>query len=305
MAVAEACDCRTEVRRARRCRAIATPGHRQTRRGPEREIVRNTPLREGLKNIAAVVFIFVFLFGLVFTGCAFADGSPKSRSEFLPIGLSLLGASLVPLAVLIWMHFQRDLAPDLLSKISRRYFNANGLCFVIVPVAADGKLLLRIHYQSRHVGASVANVIIRPSPGFFLQSAKINAWQVRFECPEAGYGVVSVPVSLPARYQGTSQKFDLWAQVQYPEGKGKTVRFGEGAEVGNAPPMPQIAGAALIVAGAVVGLHVHPRRSAHVTLRLPTGVAEHVPHNEPAVSTVLWKWGDSIPVEFSHLTRGA
>jgi hypothetical protein len=95
-----------------------------------------------------------------------------------------------------------------------------------------------------------------------------------------------VPWAVPDKFQGKTQALDVAANVRYPEGKGKMVRYRGGVQVGKAST--DAWKVALTVAAAMAG-HITVTSPAKVKLPLPRNVFETVPDDAPIVTEILWQ----------------
>ncbi len=111
-----------------------------------------------------------------------------------------------------------------------------------------------------------------------------------------------MPLSVPTRYQGAVQKFDIGARVQFPQGRGKMLRFRDGIRVGSAR-FQQKRDHVLTVAAAAAGivLITHP---ASIKLRLPQNVAESTPEDAAIDTIEIWNLGNAahhrLPASDAH-----
>jgi hypothetical protein len=138
-------------------------------------------------------------------------------------------------------------------------------------------------------------VVLQPSKGFFLLRPGLASMTVELECPAGGYGVTSIPWPVAKKFQGKKQLFDVGADVFYPEGRGKMIRYRGGVQV-------RTAGidawrAILTVAGAMGGMIVLTS-SAKVKLKLPIDVEESIDDDLPISTKIIWKV-DEAPVDAS------
>src|SRR5262249_3984613 len=136
------------------------------------------------------------------------------------------------LGLLFWSLTRKDKFPDLLRKACGGYFERDGFCFAIIPVASNCQSRVDVYFQSRFERNSRAQVVIRPSRQFFLNRRPIESLTVEIECAGGAYGVARVPWAVPARFQGKKQSFDVGAHVEYPSGRGAMVRYRDGIHVG-------------------------------------------------------------------------
>ena len=118
---------------------------------------------------------------------------------------------------------------------------------------------------------------------------------VEIECPAGGYGMTNVPWPVGRKFQGKTQSLDVGADVFYPEGRGKMIRYRGGLQVGTAGF--DTWKAVLTVAGAMGGMIVLSR-TAKVKLKLPVDVEESVDDDLPISTRIVWKLSDA-PDHFS------
>lgn len=199
------------------------------------------------------------------------------------------------LGLLLWSLFRRDKAPDYLKKVGGSLLERDGFCFKVLANSVKGRCYLDLHFQSRYERPSRAMVVLQPSKGFFLVRPGLASMTVEIECPTGGYGVTSVPWPVGKKFQGKTQSLDVGADVFYPEGRGKMIRYRGGLQVGTAGF--DTWKATLTVAGAMGGMIVLSR-AAKVKLKLPVDVEESVDDELPISTKIVWKLGD-VPDHFS------
>jgi hypothetical protein len=191
------------------------------------------------------------------------------------------------LGILVWAALRKDKAPDLLRELVRRPFGQAGFCFAIIPAARDGTRYLDLYYQNRYARACRAVVVLKPVRGFFLNRPDLACFSPAIDCPGGAFGVITLPWGIPQQFQGQKQWIDVAADVSYPGGRGRMLRFKDGLTVGSGGS----AGAAwrmTLTIGAALAGHIHLTRPAQLRLKLPTGVRETVPTETPLINQVLW-----------------
>jgi len=244
-------------------------------------------MREGLKGALGVVFIFALMGAVMGYAANFKD----PLWHWLAPG----SGAIVALACGIGMakiEFRKDLVPDFLYQEVKRYFDCNGFCFAIAAGVENGEAVINILFQNRHDRRVEGRVALRPAQGF-LARAKIPIFGVDISCPPAGFGVARVPWPVPAKYQGTRQKFDVGADVRHPDGLGKCLRFRISLVLRGNANFKNPFGTAMTVAGLATGAIIIST-PASVTVTLPSNVAEVLPDvTAPAIIT-LWKLGDPV-----------
>jgi hypothetical protein len=106
-------------------------------------------------------------------------------------------------------------------------------------------------------------------------------------------------VPLPQSAQGTRQKFDVGASVEYPTGRGRRLRYREGIAIPHNSTFGNAFGKAVALAGAAAGVIVfsHP---ASIMINLPTGVAETIPEDSMPTVETRWTLGDEVPPMSRH-----
>ncbi len=198
------------------------------------------------------------------------------------------------LGLLLWSLFRRDKAPDFLKKIQGRLLERDSLCFKVIANPVKGRCYLDLHFQNRYERPSQAMVVLQPSKGFFLTRPDVAGMTVEIECPAGGYGVTSVPWPIAKKFQGKTQLLDVGADVRYPEGKGRMIRFRGGLQVNSAGrdvwrTVITVAGA---MAGSIGGMIVLSK-PAKVKLKFPVDVEESVDDDLPISTKIVWKLGDA------------
>lgn len=240
---------------------------------------------ESTKAVCAVVLIAAS----VAAGLGWMTDRPHTMIWGLRIGGPLV--AVLALGLLLKLQFRVDLAPDYLYERSKAYFNRDGFCFAVSSTAADGVGYIEVYFQSQRDAPCLGRVALRPARGFFLTRAKIETIICEIECAPGGFGVARIPVSIPAALQGKRLAFEVGASAQYPDGKGRRIRFRDGIFLRANTRFGDAFTTGLKVATVATGgiLLSHP---AKVTLDLPVGVSEHVqPTSTPDIKT-LWALGD-------------
>ena len=245
-----------------------------------------------MRESAKVLCVVVLLFGAPLAAIAWFDGKIDFMQPailFWKYGLPLL--CLAAIGVFLKIHFRADEAPDYLSPRGR-FFNRGGFCFNVLPDVVDGVCVFVVFFQNQYENRSVGRVALRPARGFFLGRAKMESILVEIDCKPAAFGIARVAVPLPAALQGRRQSFEVGASVEYPEGKGRQLRFRDGVTLRSNSKFGNAFATGLTVAGALTGQIVY-QRPATVTIDLPKGVAEDIAdQDKPAPNDTLWKLGD-------------
>ena len=194
------------------------------------------------------------------------------------------------LVLLCWAEFRKDKAPDFLGKRSKVFFERKGFCFTLRTDREDDTCVLEMAFQNRFERACRARVAMKPSAGFFLTRPKIEGMALDVECGPAAFGVARAAFPVPRQYQGKEVSFDLGANVDYPHGRGRMLRYREGLTVG--PARFSSYGGLLLTLIALPGGAVVISRPAHGSITLPMGVKEELPGDMPIKVETLWQLGD-------------
>lgn len=191
------------------------------------------------------------------------------------------------------IHFQKEGAPDFLRTLTKGHLNRNGLCFAFWIESEDGVPYLVTPYQSQFEGPSIATIALRPSRGFWGRRGEMPSISFELNCPPAGFGVVRVPISIPASLRGRAQEFEVGATVQYRNGRGRQVRFRDGTVIRMTADFSDRVASGFRIAALLAGTVLFSS-PATVTLKLPHDVRDDIPITElPARTYLRSELGDS------------
>ena len=207
----------------------------------------------------------------------------------------MLTLMLGSLGLLLWSLFRRDKAPDHLKQIPGKLLERDGFCFKVLAKPVKGRCYLDLYFQSRYERPCRAIVVLQPSKGFFLMRPGLASMTVDIDCPAGGFGVTSVPWPVAKKFQGKAQRLDVGADVQYPEGRGRMIRYRGGVQLRTAGTdswRATLAVAAILTVSAGMGVVVLLGDAVKVKLRLPVDVEESVDDDLPILTKVLWKLED-------------
>ncbi len=242
-----------------------------------------------MREFVKVLCVVVILFATPAAALAWFD------REIGPAGFLRYGCPVLAILAVIGflkLHLRPDDETDYLRKHLGPYFNRSGFCFGFRTKVGDGVCHLETYFQNQHVEPCIGCVALRPARGFFLGRAKIETIAIQIECGPAAFGIARMAIPVPSSLQGKRQTFEVGASVDYPNGKGRRVRFHDGIVLRANSNFSDSFRTALNVAGTLTGpiVLVTP---ATVKMELPAGVAEDVPEAmKPEIHT-LWKLGDS------------
>lgn len=225
-----------------------------------------------VESFKAVISLFVIV-ALIVASVAWLHDRPD-RSVWLARIVSSL-VLILSIAVLIKLQFRKDIAPDLLFARCGGYFNRGGFCFAFEASDHNGVCLVTAVYQNQRDAACHGQIAIRPSRGFFLTRAKIDAITFDVQCQPGEFGTVSVPVPIAEKLQGKNQGFDVGAACKYVSGKGKRLRFRDGIFLRSDSKFGSSFSTALTLLGAAGGMVVLSR-PATAKILLPRDVATEV-----------------------------
>jgi hypothetical protein len=204
---------------------------------------------------------------------------------------SLFGSTAVfgaLLSLLILDARRRERLPDLLLKESGSYFEKDGFCFALSPIAVDGRCWMRIFFQNRYANGCDARVVLQAKASFWSLTTPGSA-DVNIHCEGGAFGVCGFNFPIPRKCQGKTLKFELAAESNYPNGRGKKLRFRDGLRVGTPPTAIGTALSATMTVGlAMVGALVISK-PAHVKISLPTDVAETIPEGQSLNQQIIWR----------------
>jgi hypothetical protein len=240
------------------------------------------------------VLAFVLIVGLISTPLAWYSDGPTTVTWAFRIGGPVV--AIVSLWLILALHFRADLARDYLQELTGTYFNRGGFGFAFLVGAVEGVAYLDAYFINQHSRPCQGRIALRPARGFFLNRAKIDTITFQIDCGPGAYGYTRLPFPVPADLQGKAQSFEIGASVQYPEGRGKRLRFHDGVFLRANAKFGNTFGTAVLLAGAATGTIILSK-PAIVKLQLPVNVADEIPFPDAPQVAVLWQLGDApLPV---------
>jgi hypothetical protein len=240
--------------------------------------------------IKAVSVLILIVCGVTALG-VWSDDRPTDLVKQLRIGTIVGG--IIGIGGLVWVYNPRDIAPDYLSRIAEPYFDRGGFCFLLDAFESDGQCYLEAHVQNRYGRPCRGQIAIRLKKPVMRGGRLMNPIVLAVDCPPAGFCVITAPIGVPAEIQGRSAIFEVGASVEYPDGRGRTLRFKDGLVIRSNTRFRNTFATTLTVLGAMGGVIVWSS-PATVTLALPANVQSKVPRDTAARSEIIWQLDDPV-----------
>lgn len=191
-----------------------------------------------------------------------------------------------PIAIAIWIARIPDPVPDFLAKISKGFFERDGLCFLFTVEDKESCARMVVYYQNRFDKPCTAKIFIGPTAKAFTNLNGLPTFEFNLSCQSAEFGKQSRAWSIPSHFQGKKVLWDVAAQVKYPSGRGALLRGRNGAAVGD-----HIVGTGEQAVKAVTG---RSARSARIELTMPDKIITGPTNSSDLVRETIWKLGDPI-----------
>lgn len=241
-----------------------------------------------MREFFKVSCVLVIGAAILTSACAWIADRPDQLTWILRI--SPIPIAILSLLLFLRLHYQRDLAPDLLYRHGR-YFDRDGFCFHLLPSAVGGKCVFHLLFQNRYEKACTARIALRPVT---FGGAHEPLVYMAVRCPGAAFGTAKVAVGVPAKLQGKKVSCDVGADVEYPDGKGKMLRFKDGIVLRrNTSFVDSFARTTSLLA--LMGGSILLHRPARLKCTLPNNVAKELPSAVPEPAEILWEPGDPLP----------
>jgi hypothetical protein len=114
------------------------------------------------------------------------------------------------------------------------YFERDGLCFAPVIEILDGVCWISIYFQNRYASPCTCGIqLLPPRRAFWVGRHNLPPIHAVIHCPGAAFGVTRRPYPVDKKYQGKPWRFDVYGNTQYPQGKGRMLRFRDGIPAGS------------------------------------------------------------------------
>jgi hypothetical protein len=132
--------------------------------------------------------------------------------------------------------------------------------------------------------------MLQPKNGQW-KSAKIEAITLEIDCEPAAFGTMRMAIPVPKKLQGTSQKFEVGASVQFEKGHRTRLRYNDGILVRSNSKFDKQFRTAVTVVGALGGalILISP---ASTMLSMPEDVASRLDQDLDPRTRTLWKLDD-------------
>jgi hypothetical protein len=240
---------------------------------------------ESFKAVCA----FILIVATIVAAVVWTDTRP-TETTWITRGVSSLVA-VMTLTTLVALQLRRDAAHDYLHDAAGSYFNRGGFCFAFEAVAENGVCYFRAHYQNQFERPCIGQIAVRPARGFWLTRARIETMTFQIDCDAGAYGVATLPIPVPQEIQGKRQAFEVGASVNYPQGKGRRLRYRDGAFLRTNSNFGNTFATAVTVVGAMSG-SIILSKPATALVEMPDSVTEELPDVLTPRTTVIWKLGD-------------
>lgn len=235
------------------------------------------------------VCVLLMIVGAVLAAFAWTADHPDAMTWALRIGT--LAAILLPLGLLLKLHYRHDLEPDYLRAVTGNYFNRDGFCFAFAVTAIERTAFMEAYFQTQRDVPCVGRIAMRPNRDFWMSRAKIDAILFEIDCQPGAFGVARMAIPIPVDRQGKQQSFEVGAAVDYPAGKGRRIRYHDGVFLRANTKFADSFRTALMIGSAVTG-QIHLFEPETVTVTLPIGVADEISDPIDAQIETIWKSGD-------------
>ncbi len=207
------------------------------------------------------------------------------------LGPLVLAAGLV--TVFLCLTRRKSKVPEFLRARAKDFFERKGFCFTFEVAARDGQCCVLLWFENRYDRPCRAAVEVNDVCGW-RGDKQVDGFVIsNIECGPAAFGVARVPFAVPGKHQGEPLTFNVGASVDYPEGRGETLRFRQGLEspstsrpFGDSPGATRSLGVKKGSEDAVF---------ASWTVTFPKGIPEEPPPDAGIKIATLWKLGDPVP----------
>lgn len=185
--------------------------------------------------------------------------------------------------LLVQYYRKKDLVPDYLLRDFGRYFERDGFCFSLRIIVENKIVFVEVGFQNRYDQCSKVHIGLKFFSGAFESNSVVQE-SFDIECPSVGYGIIKVPLAIPGKYQGKQARAEVGADVYYPKGKGKLVRYRDGIHVGR-PKFTSKWTPLKVLLGILFVRYIS--KPAYVRFTLPADVKEKIPDGIKAKTKII------------------
>jgi hypothetical protein len=230
------------------------------------------------QSIKAILQLLLFLCVITTSVALMAVRSVSQGTRLIELICPAIGMIIV--ALLILAKMRKEILPDFLSEINKKYFERNGFCFAFQPEVIDGFSRMNIFFQNRYSNPCIGVVSLEP-----LNFVSDNPLGIVAEinCEGGAYGVCDIPWPLASSLQGLTVRFGVACQTKYPLGRGKLLRFREGLRISLSTSRHFALTAFLLPLG-----HIFIYRPARIKFTLPKNVSEIAARGDEPTLEILW-----------------
>lgn len=255
------------------------------------------------RELYKAIFILLMIAAAFFAAVVWANDRPDETTWVLRVVSTAV--SIIALVLLLKLQYKRALVPDFLLVHSGDYYSRQGLCFMPGIEVVDGVATFQIWFQNQYERPCRAQIALQAGPGFCMNLPNVDKVVFDIECEAGAFGVQSIPLLITRKLQGECLIFDIGATVNFPDSRGKQLRFRDGIVISKSYKFQDITGVALgtvsfLAGGGRIGmLGSIFSKPKHVKLRLPTGELEELPTNiESRTTKTYWRLGDDANLEW-------
>lgn len=208
-------------------------------------------------------------------------------------------AGVFAMALFLVMECRRETVPDFLRQQFGGYFDRDGFCFVVQVAVKDRRAYFLVFFQNRYEHGCEATVALRPMAGA-RPKTDVRPVRIDIPCGSAAYGHALHPISPALLGHAGIQEWEVGATVVYPHGKGRRIRFADGAVIRTNAEFRNawrvVYGMATFLKGPVSWLlHFGSYYGDCVTVEIPRDLSESPPRDHQTQITIDWQLDDRVP----------
>jgi hypothetical protein len=160
------------------------------------------------------------------------------HSEHVTLGSQKVISVGVAVALGCWLFYAlmfEDKIPDHLRQVvGPRYYDADGISFMLMVRVENNQAELRVYYQNRYENPVEAIVHLRPPPPeeSFVIRPGMRDVHFAFKAGGGAFGVIHQPIAVPHHVQGDAIEVKMAASSWYPRSHGQRLRRNTGMPCG-------------------------------------------------------------------------